>query len=58
MLNLHQSWRVRHKAIPVLSVWYFRNLPNLSQDMVDRVMDALVEWLQDENIEVRETSAT
>lgn len=57
-IRMSPSWRVRHKAIPVLSVWYFRNLPNLSQDMVDRVMEVLVECLQDENIEVRETSAT
>ncbi|KAF8328806.1 uncharacterized protein EI90DRAFT_3063646 [Cantharellus anzutake] len=57
-IRMSPSWRVRHKAIPVLSVWYFRNLPNLSQDMINRVMEVLVECLRDENVEVRETSAT
>jgi len=52
------SWRIRHKAIPVLSVWYFRNLPNLSQSVVSRILAILVECLKDENVEVREVAAS
>jgi len=52
------SWRVRRKAIPVLAVWYFRNLSSLSPPVVRKIIDVLVECLSDENVEVRERAAS
>lgn len=51
------SWRIRLSVLPVLQVFYFRNLLNLPDTSVQRVMDVLLECLRDENVEVRETAA-
>lgn len=51
------SWRVRLSVLPVLQVFYFRNLLNLPDAAVKRVLDVLLECLRDENVEVRETAA-
>ncbi|KAG9009627.1 hypothetical protein FRB90_008255, partial [Tulasnella sp. 427] len=51
------SWRIRLSVMPVLQVFYFRNLLNLPDNSVQRVMDVLLECLRDENVEVRETAA-
>ncbi|KAG8934508.1 hypothetical protein FRC01_002240 [Tulasnella sp. 417] len=51
------SWRIRLSVLPVLQVFYFRNLLNLPDTSVQRVMEVLLECLRDENVEVRETAA-
>lgn len=51
------SWRVRLSVLPVLQVFYFRNLLNLPDGSVKRVLDVLLECIRDENVEVRETAA-
>lgn len=51
------SWRVRLSVLPVLQVFYFRNLLNLSDASVKSVLDVLLQCLRDENVEVRETAA-
>jgi proteasome activator subunit 4 len=40
-----------------MQVFYFRQLPLLSDECSIRVLDVLVECLQDEAIEVREMAA-
>ncbi|KAG8905939.1 hypothetical protein FRB99_007944 [Tulasnella sp. 403] len=51
------SWRIRLSVLPVLQVFYFRNLLNLSEGSVDQVMSVLLQCIRDENVEVRETAA-
>ncbi|KAG8858716.1 hypothetical protein FRB96_004853 [Tulasnella sp. 330] len=51
------SWRIRLSVLPVLQVFYFRNLLNLPDVSVKRVLDVLLECIRDENVEVRETAA-
>jgi len=51
------SWRVRLQVLPIMQVFYFRQLPLLSDDCSIRVLDVLVECLEDEAIEVREMAA-
>jgi len=51
------SWRIRLSVLPVLQVFYFRNLLNLPESTVKNVMDVLLQCLRDENVEVRETAA-
>jgi proteasome activator subunit 4 len=52
------SWRIRLNTLPVLQVFYFRNLPAISDDWVQKIMDVVNECLKDENVEVREMAAT
>ncbi|KAG9039991.1 hypothetical protein FRB95_004463 [Tulasnella sp. JGI-2019a] len=51
------SWRIRLSVLPVLQVFYFRNLLNLADTSVKSVLDVLLECIRDENVEVRETAA-
>ncbi|KZT61232.1 hypothetical protein CALCODRAFT_447468 [Calocera cornea HHB12733] len=51
------SWRVRLQVLPIMQVFYFRQLPLLSDECSVRVLDVLVECLEDEAIEVREMAA-
>lgn len=52
-----QSWRIRVNALPTLIVFFYRNLMSMSSGLVTRVMDALLECLADENVEVREMAS-
>ncbi len=52
-----QSWRVRLKALPTLLVFFYRNLMNIPNGVVSRMMDVLLECLSDENVEVREMAS-
>lgn len=52
-----QSWRIRLNALPTLVVFYYRNLTSFTAKSVGRVMEILLECLQDENVEVREMAA-
>ncbi|KAH8100456.1 ARM repeat-containing protein [Cristinia sonorae] len=51
------SWRIRVNALPTLIVFFYRNLMNMSSGLVTRVMDALLDCLADENVEVREMAS-
>ncbi|EMD41612.1 hypothetical protein CERSUDRAFT_110183 [Gelatoporia subvermispora B] len=51
------SWRIRVKALPTLIVFFYRNLLRVSPRIVSRLMEALLECLADENIEVREMAS-
>ena len=52
-----QSWRIRLHTLPVLVMFFYRNLLMISPTGVSKVMDVLLECLGDENVEVREMSS-
>lgn len=51
------SWRIRRHALPVVLVFYFRNLLSIPPQTMSKLMDVLIDCLKDENIEVREMAA-
>jgi len=55
--RLRQSWRIRLHALPALVVFFYRNLLMISQNGVSQVMDVLLDYLGDENVEVREMAS-
>ncbi len=55
--RVSQSWRIRLHALPALVVFFYRNLPSISQDGILKLMDVLLECLSDENVEVREMAS-
>ncbi|QRW00399.1 proteasome activator complex subunit 4 [Ceratobasidium sp. AG-Ba] len=44
-------WRVRLNALPILQVFYFRNLPSMSDAIITRIIDVLLLCLKDDNVE-------
>ncbi|KAG1755021.1 uncharacterized protein EDB91DRAFT_1096855 [Suillus paluster] len=52
------SWKVRLKALPILQVLYFRQLPLISESEVNGILDILCQCLDDEVVEVREMVGT
>ncbi|KAF5337122.1 hypothetical protein D9611_003196 [Ephemerocybe angulata] len=52
------SWRVRLKALPLLQVFYFRQLPLISEVKIVQMLEVLCQRLDDEVVEVREMAAT
>ncbi|KAI5124439.1 hypothetical protein M0805_008323 [Coniferiporia weirii] len=52
------SWRVRLKALPLLQIFYFRQLPLISEAKVLEILEVICRCLDDENVEVREMAAT
>ncbi|KAG9123719.1 hypothetical protein FRC07_014176 [Ceratobasidium sp. 392] len=50
-------WRVRLNALPILQVFYFRNLPSMSDAIITRIIDVLLLCLKDDNVEVRQMAA-
>ncbi|KAJ1310179.1 hypothetical protein OPQ81_006923 [Rhizoctonia solani] len=50
-------WRVRLNALPILQVFYFRNLPSMTDATITRIIDVLLECLKDDNVEVRQMAA-
>ncbi|KAF8213398.1 hypothetical protein K438DRAFT_1902498 [Mycena galopus ATCC 62051] len=52
------SWRVRLKALPLVQVFYFRQLPLISEVKVIEIMEVLCKCLDDEVVDVREMAAT
>ncbi|KAF8527908.1 ARM repeat-containing protein [Hysterangium stoloniferum] len=51
------SWRVRLNALPTLAVFWYRNLTSFSEASMTKMMDVLMQCLEDENLEVREMAA-
>ncbi|KAK0473258.1 hypothetical protein IW261DRAFT_1553160 [Armillaria novae-zelandiae] len=52
------SWRVRLKALPLVQVFYFRQVPLISEAKVVEILEVLCQRLDDEVVEVREMAAT
>jgi len=52
------SWKVRLKVLPILQVFYFRQLPVISETKVVQILDVLCKCLDDEVVEVREMVGT
>ncbi|CEL52206.1 Proteasome activator complex subunit 4 OS=Xenopus laevis GN=psme4 PE=2 SV=1 [Rhizoctonia solani AG-1 IB] len=50
-------WRVRLNALPILQVFYFRNLPSMTDTIITRIIGVLLECLKDDNVEVRQMAA-
>ncbi|TDL28791.1 hypothetical protein BD410DRAFT_863415 [Rickenella mellea] len=51
------SWRIKLNGLPVLTVFFYRNLTSFSDVCVSRLMDLVLTCLGDENVEVREMAA-
>ncbi|KAH9487110.1 Proteasome activator complex subunit 4 [Psilocybe cubensis] len=51
------SWRVRLKALPLLQVFYFRQLTLISEIKIVEMLEVLCRCLDDEVVEVREMAA-
>ncbi|KAN0100847.1 hypothetical protein V8E55_000831, partial [Tylopilus felleus] len=56
-IQFSKSWRIRLHTLPVLVMFFYRNLLMISPTGVSKVMDVLLECLGDENVEVREMSS-
>ncbi|KAJ7071321.1 hypothetical protein C8F01DRAFT_1216892 [Mycena amicta] len=52
------SWRVRLKALPLVQVFYFRQMPMISEGKVLEILEVLSKCLDDEVADVREMAAT
>ncbi|KAJ7783436.1 hypothetical protein DFH07DRAFT_995453, partial [Mycena maculata] len=52
------SWRVRLKALPLVQVFYFRQLPLIAGVKVIQILEVLCKCLDDEVVDVREMAAT
>jgi len=52
------SWRVRLKALPLVQVFYFRQLPLISDSKIVEILEVICKCLDDEVVEVREMAAT
>ncbi|KAG8823710.1 hypothetical protein FRC18_010687 [Serendipita sp. 400] len=52
------SWRIRLKALPLLQVFYFRQMSLISEVRVIQILEVICTCLDDENIVVREMAAT
>ncbi|KAL5535214.1 BLM3_1 [Sanghuangporus sanghuang] len=57
-IKTSQSWRVRLKALPLLQIFYFRQLVLIPEAKVLEMLEVICRCLDDENIEVREMAAT
>lgn len=52
-----QSWKIKLNGLPILIVFFYRNLISFSDSCIERLMDVVIFCLGDENVEVRETAA-
>ncbi|TFK30307.1 hypothetical protein FA15DRAFT_662249 [Coprinopsis marcescibilis] len=52
------SWRVRLKALPLLQIFYFRQMPLISEFKLVEMLEVLCQRLDDEVVEVREMAAS
>ncbi|TFY83729.1 hypothetical protein EWM64_g270 [Hericium alpestre] len=52
------SWKVRLQAMPLVQVFYFRQVPLISEAKVTEILEVLCKCLDDEVVEVREMAAT
>jgi len=52
------SWRVRLKVLPLVQVFYFRQVPLISEGKIIEIVEVICRCLDDEVVEVREKAAT
>ncbi|KAI0067819.1 hypothetical protein BV25DRAFT_1794335 [Artomyces pyxidatus] len=52
------SWKVRLQALPLVQVFYFRQVPLMTDAMITEILEVLCKCLDDEVVEVREMAAT
>ncbi|KAI0274846.1 hypothetical protein BC834DRAFT_814888 [Gloeopeniophorella convolvens] len=52
------SWKVRVQALPLVQVFYFRQVPLMSDAKITEILEVLCKCLDDEVVEVREMAAT
>ena len=52
-----QSWKIKQNVLPILTVFFYRNLISFSEQDIERLMDVVIQCLGDENVEVREMAA-
>ncbi|TDL28808.1 ARM repeat-containing protein [Rickenella mellea] len=52
------SWKVRLKALPLVQIFYFRQVPLIRQKKVVEILEVICKCLDDEIVEVREMAAT
>ncbi|KNZ79712.1 Proteasome activator complex subunit 4 [Termitomyces sp. J132] len=52
------SWRIRLKALPLVQVFYFRQVPLIPEIKIVEILEMLCSCLDDEVVEVREMAAT
>ncbi|KAI0050704.1 hypothetical protein FA95DRAFT_1581074 [Auriscalpium vulgare] len=52
------SWKVRLQALPLVQVFYFRQVPLLSDAKITEILEVLCKCLDDDVVEVREMAAT
>ncbi|KAG6866832.1 hypothetical protein C0991_008768 [Blastosporella zonata] len=52
------SWRIRLKALPLVQVFYFRQVPLIAEIKIVEILEVLCSCLDDEVVEVREMAAT
>ncbi|KAH8120588.1 hypothetical protein DFH11DRAFT_1838384 [Phellopilus nigrolimitatus] len=51
------SWKIKLNGLPILIVFFYRNLIGFSEACVSRIVEAVITCLSDENVEVREMAA-
>lgn len=52
-----KSWKTKLNGLPILIVFFYKNLIGFSEPCVGRLMDTVISCLGDENVEVREMAA-
>ena len=52
-----QSWKIRLNGLPVLMVFFYKNLISFTEESASNLTDVVVQCLSDENVEVREMAA-
>ncbi|KAH9081608.1 hypothetical protein EDB83DRAFT_2512470 [Lactarius deliciosus] len=52
------SWRIRLNSLPILVVFFYRNLMGISNASASRIMDLMLNCLSDDNVEVREMASS
>ncbi|CDS14218.1 hypothetical protein LRAMOSA06388 [Lichtheimia ramosa] len=57
VLTKSESWRIRTRTLPMLQVFFFRNLFNMTSDQIVRVMSVVGGLLLNAQIEVRQMAA-
>ena len=53
-----KSWRIRLNSLPILVVFFYRNLMGISNASASMIMDLMLNCLSDDNVEVREMASS
>jgi proteasome activator subunit 4 len=56
-LRRSTSWRVRLKVLPLLQVFYFRQMPLITDSKIIEILEVICQCLDDDVVEVREKAA-